>query len=587
MFASLRFFFRYGWRFDKAYVIERILFQLTNAFVPLAAALLPKFIIDELMGSRRMDRLILLIVFFAGFVFVAAAVSDYLDKDSFSHRLKVDAAFGLYLHEMQARADYASLEDPEYLDLKRKAEKFITCDYHGFGYLLDCALNILGQCVTLLTLSAVLFRLSGWLVLLFAFMALIGSLAESIAKKQAMALYDRIVRSSRGWQYYAGLFGDSRCGKEIRLNRIAGWLLKREQRFLNDTIRDMKRQNDCYIRSGIIGAACSFVQQAAAYAWLCVCVLQGRIGIGDFAMYTAAVTAFGAALRTLMGNTVELRNYDRYFDDVDRYLHLPAKLREGPRRPLPQGPHRLEFRDVGFRYPGQETWALRHVNLTLEPGEKLSVVGENGAGKTTFVKLLTRLYDVTEGEILLDGTDIRTLDPDAYMGLFGTVFQDFRLFSFSLKDNVALDRPCTDGETLKLLEKAGLGERVGTLADGIGTYVNREFDEHGFEPSGGEAQKIALARALCGNAPVMVLDEPTAALDPRAEHDLYMRFAELTKGKTAVFISHRLSSAQFCDRIAVFSAGQVAEYGTHRELTDRNGIYAELYRLQAQFYAEG
>ena len=586
MFASLRFFFLYGWRFSKRYVIERILFQLTNAFLPIATALLPKYIIDELMGSQRVGRLILLVAFFAGFVFAASAISGYLDKDSFSHRLKVDAAFGLFLHEMQAKADFASLEDPEYLNLKRKAEKFITCDYHGFGYLLDCALNVLGQCVTLLSLSAILFHLSGWLVLLFAVMSLIGSWTEFHAKEKAMALYDSIVKSSRGWQYYAGLFGDFRYGKEIRLNRIAGWLLKREKGYLDDTIRNMKRQNDYYICSGVIGAACSLVQQGAAYAWLCVCVLQARIGIGDFAMYIAAVTSFGTALRNVMGNTVELRNYDRYFDDVDRYLHLPMRLREGPQKPLPQGPHRIEFRDVGFRYPGQKTWALRHVSLTLVPGEKLSVVGENGAGKTTFIKLLTRLYDVTEGAILLDGTDIRSLDLDAYMGLFGTVFQDFRLFSFSLKDNVTLDRPCTEGDAGELLEKAGLGERIETLADGIETYVNREFDEHGFEPSGGEAQKIALARALCRNAPIMVLDEPTAALDPRAEYDLYMRFAELTKEKTAVFISHRLSSAQFCDHIALFSAGRLAEYGTHGALMSRNGIYAELYKLQASFYVE-
>ena len=585
MFQALRFFFHYGWKFDKLYVIEKILFQLTNSFVPLAATLLPKFIIDELMGGRRPDRLILYVALLAGYIFFANAISAFLDKDSFTHRLNVDAAFGQELHRMQAQADFATLEDPEYLDLRRKAEKFITCDYHGFGYLLDCALNIGGQCVTLASIAAVICTLNGWLLLLFAAMALLGGWAEFRARKKANALYDRIIAAQRGWTYYAGLFGEAQYGKEIRLNRLTDWLLGREKQYLGAAIADMKRQNDCYIRSGVAGAACSFVQQAAAYAWLCAAVLRGAIGIGDFAMYTAAVTAFGAALRRVLESVVEIRSYDRYFADVDRYLHLPATLREGARRPLPPGPHRIEFRDVGFRYPGQEGWALRHLSLTLEPGEKLSIVGENGAGKTTFVKLLTRLYDVTEGAILLDGADIRTLDPDAYMGLFGTVFQDFRLFSFSLKDNVAFDQPRSDAEVAALLDAAGLSERVATLAEGVRTHVHREFDAHGFEPSGGEAQKIALARALCRDAPVVILDEPTAALDPRAEYDLYQRFAQLAAGRSAVFISHRLSSAQFCDRIAVFAGGALAEYGTHAELLEKGGLYAELYGLQAQFYS--
>jgi len=585
MFKALRFFFHYGWRFDRLYVIEKLLFQLTNSLVPLAAAVLPKFIIDELMGARRPDRLILHVALLAGYVFFANAVSAFLDKDSFSHRLNVDAAFGLALHDMQAKADCASLEDPEYLDLKKKAEKFITCDYHGFGYLLDCAMNIAGQCAALAGVAAVIFTLSGYLVPLFAAMALLGGWAEFRAKGKAMALYDDIVAASRGWQYYSELFGDFHYAKEIRLNQLREWLLGRERQYLGETIRGMKRQNRAYIHSGVAGAACHFIQQAAAYAWLCVSVIRGRIGIGDFAMYTAAVTAFGAALRRVMDSFVEIRSYDRYFADVDRYLHLPATLREGPRRPLPQGPHRIEFRDVGFRYPGQKGWALKGLNLTLEPGEKLSIVGENGAGKTTFVKLLTRLYDVTEGEILLDGVNIREIDLDAYMRLFGTVFQDFRLFSFSLKDNVAFDQPRTDAEVEALLDQSGLAERLSTLAEGVHSRVYREFDEHGFEPSGGEAQRIALARAFCRNAPVVILDEPTAALDPRAEYDLYRRFAGLTAGKSAVFISHRLSSARFCDRVAVFSDGRLAECGTHAELVERNGLYAALYKLQAQFYA--
>ena len=259
-------------------------------------------------------------------------------------------------------------------------------------------------------------------------------------------------------------------------------------------------------------------------------------------------------------------------------------MHESSGHPISEKTHIIEFRNVSFRYPGQKAWALHNINLTLHSGEKLSIVGENGSGKTTFVKLLTRLYDVTEGKILLDGRDIRSINLDEYRGLFSAVFQDFKLFSFTLRENVELDQNLSDEEVVSYLEQAGLQEKINRLPNGISTQVNREFDEHGFEPSGGEAQKIALARALARSAPVVILDEPTAALDPRAEYDLYMRFAKLTEGKSAVFISHRLSSSQFCDHIAVFSNGRIIEYGTHEELVERNGIYSELYTLQAQFY---
>lgn len=584
MFRALRFFFRYGWKYDRLYVIEKILFQLTNSFVPLVLTILPKLIIDELMGLQRPEHLIAYIAVLTGLVFFANAVSAFLEKDSFSHRLNVDAAFGQALHKTQAEADLAVLEDPEYLDLKQKAEKFITCDWHGFGYLLDCALDIGGQILTLTSIAVIVSMMSGTFILLFAATTALSSFAEFHAKQKANALYDRVISAQRGWTYYGDLFGDFRFGKEIRLNRIAKWLLDREKEYLQETTDLMRKQNNYFIHSGIVAAACSFAQQAASYAFVCVRVLRGSIGIGDFTMYTAAITAFALALRKVIGNVIEIQNYDRYFQDVERYLHLPKTIREGRSLPLPEGPYRIEFRDVGFRYPGQDTWALRHLNLVLEPGKKLSIVGENGAGKTTFVKLLMRLYDASEGVILLNGMDIRELDPEAYMAIFGTVFQDFKLFSFSVKDNIALGNPCSDDQAEQLLKTAGLSQRISTLEKGIHTFVNREFDEHGFEPSGGEAQKLALARALFRNSPIIILDEPTAALDPRAEFELYQHFSDIVDGKSAVFISHRLSSAQFCDNIAVFSKGELKEYGSHSELIEKAGLYADLYSMQAQFY---
>ena len=377
------------------------------------------------------------------------------------------------------------------------------------------------------------------------------------------------------------MFEDYHYGKEIRQNEISDWLLARERRFLERSIAAYKEQNDAFIRSGVLGAFLGFVQYGAVYAYLCARVLAGTLGIGDFVLYAGGATAFSAALRKALDAVSEVRAYDPYYGDLDRYLHIPATMREGRNLPLPAG-RGIEFQDVGFRYAGQDAWALRHVNLAIPAGERLSVVGENGAGKSTFAKLLLRLLDSTEGAIYMDGVDIRDIDVEKYRAAFAAVFQDFRLFSFSLADNVSFGEQGAEAA----LVRAGMGEKLNRLPDRIETQVGREFDEHGFEPSGGEGQKIALARALRRNADLVILDEPTAALDPRAEYELYQGFAGLVRGKTAVFISHRLSSARFCDRIAVFKGGRIAELGSHAALHAAGGLYRALYDMQAQFYAE-
>ena len=242
--------------------------------------------------------------------------------------------------------------------------------------------------------------------------------------------------------------------------------------------------------------------------------------------------------------------------------------------------------DVSFRYPGQNTYSLKNINLTINAGEKLAVVGENGAGKTTFIKLLCRLYDPTEGEILLDGICIKDISYDSYLKLIGAVFQDYKLFAFTLKENICFDHEENDENIIDILQKNGMGDKIVELDKGIHTSVYKTFDENGFEPSGGEGQKIALARAIYKDAPIILLDEPTSALDPKAENELYQNFYNIVKGKTAVFISHRMSSTRICDRIILFQAGKIIETGTHEKLMAQKGKYYELFQMQAQYYVK-
>ena len=586
MFKGLSFFFRIGWKYDKRYILWNLFSQLLSSLTPILAALLPKFVIDELTGAQNPRKLILYAAAFAGCALLSGVLSSFFFHDGFIRRCRVSSRFDQHQHEKLARADLERLESPAFRDMKEKADKFLTCDWHGFGYLLDCAIRIIGQSITLLGVAAIIAALSPWIVLTFALLSAGSVWFESRMRKRALSLAQTVILSQRRWTYFSSLFEDTKFAKEIRLNRLTGWLLQKERMEIGQCTAAFKAQHDLFIRADSLTALSTFLQQGVSYAYLTGKVLKNAIGVGDFTMYTAAVTAFASALRQVMNSIAEIRAYDLYYDHLDEFLHVPETLRAGKRLPVPKGVHRIEFRDVGFRYPCADKWALRHINLTLKPGEKLSVVGENGSGKTTLAKLLCRQYDPTEGSIHLNGTDIRDIDYDEYMALFASVFQDYQLFSMSLRDNLALGRPVSDEEILHALGQVGLSSFVRSLPRGLDTHVDRLFDESGVIPSGGEGQRIALARALIKNAPLVILDEPTAALDPRAEYEIYQGFHLLTQDKTAVYISHRLSSARFCDRIAVLHEGELTEYGTHSELMNKNARYAELYRMQAKFYTD-
>ena len=584
MFKGLIFFIKIGWKYDKLYIIWNVLYQFVNSLIPIIATLIPKFIIDELLGAKRPEKLVLYVSILAGYTLVATALSVFFQMDGFTRRCLVNAEFDSDLHKKIYKADFENLENPNFLDMQEKAKKFLYCDWHGFGYLLDRALNIVGQLFTLIGIAAIILTLNLWIILLFVVLAVIGTAIEGKAKKNAMKLSESISANQRGWMYYSKLFDDFSYGKELRINAIGKWLLNAERRYFTVANKNLKKQNDGFIKSGVIGAVFTFVQQCVAYGYLIKSVVAENISIGSFTMYIGAVTIFATSLRRIMDDLVEIRAYDMYYDNLDKYLSVPASLRSGKCLNAPTGKYEIEFRNVSFCYAGQDNYALKNVNITLIPQQKLSVVGENGAGKTTFVKLLTRLYDPTEGEILLDGVNIKDIDYDSYMAIFSAVFQDFKLFSFSLKENVTLALPLDNAKVENVLKRVGFGNKLNKLEKGIDTAVYKNFDETGFEPSGGEGQKIALARALYKNAPIVVLDEPTAALDPRAEFEIYQHFNELVDGKTAIYISHRLSSSKFCDKIAVFENGSIIEYGTHDELISKLGKYAQLFEMQAKFY---
>lgn len=343
---------------------------------------------------------------------------------------------------------------------------------------------------------------------------------------------------------------------------------------------------------GLLNAASAMVSvcfTGVVYVFVCLKAWAGAFGVGSVTQYISAISSLSGSVSALISTVGNMRANARYLQTEFEFLDIPNKMYQGSLSVEKRSDcsYEIEFRDVSFKYPGAETYALRHMNMKFKVGQRLAVVGQNGSGKTTFIKLLCRLYDPTEGEILLNGIDIRKYSYREYMSIFSVVFQDFQLLAYSLGQNVAASRTVDRKRAEDCLREAGFGERLDGMEKGLDTILYKNLDDEGVEISGGEAQKIALARALYKNAPFIILDEPTAALDPLAEYEVYTKFNEIIGEKTAIYISHRLSSCRFCDSIAVFDNGQVVQRGSHDDLVaDESGLYHSLWNAQAQYYTE-
>ena len=338
-----------------------------------------------------------------------------------------------------------------------------------------------------------------------------------------------------------------------------------------------------------LGVGITTIFTGFIYVFTCLKAWAGAFDIGSVTQYVGAVTALSANIFAIIELNGELKTNSTYMERAFEFLDIPNSMYQGSLTTEKRSDrqYEVEFKNVSFKYSGAENWALRNVSMKFKVGSRLAIVGENGSGKTTFIKLLCRLYDPQEGQILLNGIDIRKYNYRDYMDIFSIVFQDFQLLSQPLGANVAGSNTYDKDRVTKALVDAGFGERLATMPQGLATQLYKEFTEDGVEISGGEAQKIAIARALYKDAPFIILDEPTAALDPIAEAEIYSKFNDISGDKTAIYISHRLSSCKFCDEIAVFHNGEVIQKGSHQMLlAEESGKYHELWHAQAQYYTE-
>lgn len=483
--------------------------------------------------------------------------------------------------------NYQMLEQPDILDMQSKASQATGGNTNGVEGMLhklyDFAVNMLTLIVTLTTITL----LNGWLILILGALAFVQYLFfRYTVKKDKKNVWDKLAATWRKIDYMEQTTQNFDYAKDIRLFGMKKWLSGKQHEILDGKLKKILYSRNLWMYNSGFAHAILIMSNAAVYGILIYSVLGSDMSIGDFTMYVGLSAAFSSALTNMFNSLGGFKECSLQIDDFRSFMDLKTDD-ESECLPVPKtDKYVFEFKNVSYQYKGQEGYALKNLNLTLEAGKKLAVVGLNGAGKTTFIKLLLRLYDVTEGVILLNGVDIRKYKRDEYYRVFSPVFQNVEIFAFPMAENVSMKRhDDTDKElSRECLYKAGLKEKVDSLENGVDTELLKIIHDNGIDLSGGEKQKLALARALYKNAPVIVLDEPTAALDALAEYELYKSFDDIICNKSAVYISHRLSSTRFCDNIAMFKAGEMVEQGTHEELLAKGGAYAEMFEIQAQYY---
>lgn len=550
----------------------------------------PKMMIDEIMGRSDIGIIIRIAAAMVAADFILKALSGYLflelDKVYYQGLNRfLEAGVGKKSMELK----YETTESKEILDRLADARTGIDEGYSGGAKgLFESLANIIANVVIILLSAALVFRYTFLPIIPVLVNVTLNAFFESRLNRIKMEQIGLLAKTDRAYFYLVHGLSDIKYGKDIRLFHAKDMMLGRVDEF-ND--RQSKINKTYAQRSSgyLMGSKINLALTASAtYLILALMVIRKEIGIGDFTMLSTAVTTIVASINIVLKQILEVKKFCGYTDKYIKYVEGNNYTEKGDKAADVSEDVFIEFKNVSFKYPGSSNYALNNINAVILKGERLSVVGLNGAGKTTFIKLLCRLYECTEGEILLNGVNILDYEYGSYMKLLSVVFQDFCLLGFSIKENIICDKPekAEDDKLMPLIERVGLREKVDSLPLGLMTPVFRYYDQNGFEPSGGEQQKIAMARALYKDAPILILDEPTAALDPKAEKEIYERFASMVINKTALFISHRLASCKFCDRILVFKNGEIVESGSHESLLALpEGLYRAMYMSQEKMYS--
>ena len=580
--------------------------RLIEAAIPYLSLVFSSIILDLLIArapaSQIMKYAIILVSSIALITFIRWGMEAFVSVNNQMLNEKINQMVSLKTCDI----DYDILEKHETLDMITKAQEGmssrggIQAFCSNFASLAENIANIIYSIILLVPVFIPIpdsglnglgsFLNKGYSVVILIFTIALNTFINITNRKWEgkiqQIFFERNVVWNRRYSYWFNMVDNYSLGKYIRLYNMGDFLTAKIEETNSKMESEFYNLRGKLQRISWIPIVVNVLLQFVSYAYVGLKAVFKLISLGNAMKYVGAYTNLASSLQNIAGVFTELDIESKYLAYFYDYMALENKRYEGtiPTEKRDDNLFEIEFRDVSFKYLNSEKYALRHVNQKITLGSKTAVVGKNGAGKTTFIKLLCRLYEPTEGQILLNGVDIRYYDYKDYARLFGVVFQDFKLFSASIGENVAASTDYDDNKVKGVLEKAGFGERLAKMSEGIKTNIY-QMEENGVEISGGEAQKIAIARALYKDAPFVILDEPTSALDPVAEYEIYQHFDSMVQDKTSIYISHRMSSCRFCDNILVFDEGEIIESGSHDKLMAENGLYSKLWNAQAQYYS--
>ncbi|MCL2774550.1 MAG: ABC transporter ATP-binding protein/permease [Oscillospiraceae bacterium] len=585
---NLRFVFVNLWKWDKPTIFLSLLRIPVNVLTPLIGIYLSKSVVAVVTQKGSVEQLLLNIL-----IFSIAMLSLNIMGNITNNKIQWKALYNRMkyinlVNEKYIDADYDVIENPDNQNKWGKAMGAVQNNSSGTEAIVNIVISILSNITGFISYAVIIFTFNPLLAVILA----ISTIGNFFAYK-AMHLWeyrnrDKWAPIDRKLSYIQQSSGDFSRAKDIRLYNISEWFKDLFKSILKERLVWVIKYKKRQYAADIISVTLDRIRDVIAYGYLIHTMLNGGMTVANFVLYFGIIGGFSGWLLSFMWDISTLKSTSLSLCDMREFLDMPDNFNRGKGIDLPIETCEIEFKNVNYKYPGSDKYTIENLNFKIKKGEKIAIVGVNGAGKTTLIKLMCGLYRPESGEALVNGKNIMEYNRDEYYTLLSVVFQDIYLMPVSIAKNISLQNEdkIDKNRIYKVLELAGLSEKVKSLAKGADTLLVRSFSEEAIELSGGEKQKLALARALYKNGKIIVLDEPTAALDPIAESEMYQKYDELTAGRTAIYISHRLSSTRFCDRIFFLEDGKITETGNHYELMKKGGKYAEMFDIQSHYYKE-